>query len=179
VSRRIAPREGTLEVSIREYRPSDLEACRALQCELVLRHREIYGDPGIGGADPGAGFDEHLRNPDLGGVWVAVADGRVVGLTSLLVRGDEADVEPIIVARSARSRGVGGRLLARAIDEARRREIRFLGAKPVARNAEALAFFHEHGFATLGHLDVFLELSKPTPREWKDGITVHGRRYRY
>jgi len=49
----------------------------------------------------------------------------------------------------------------------------------VARNVEALAFFHDHGFATLGHLDVFLELSKPTPREWKDGVRVHGRRYRY
>ncbi len=95
------------------------------------------------------------------------------------MRGDEAEVEPIIVTRAVRSRGVGGRLLAHAIAEARRREIRFLGAKPVARNIEALTFFHDAGFATLGHLDVFLELSKPTPREWKDGVSVHGRRYRY
>lgn len=168
-----------MDVSIRAYEPSDLQACRSLHCELVERHREIYGDPGIGGDDPGAGFDEHLRNPELAGLWVAVLGERVVGLTSLLVRGDEADVEPIIVARAARSRGIGGRLLGHAIEEARRREIRFLGAKPVARNVEALAFFHEHGFATLGHLDVFIELSKPSPREWKDGVTVHGRRYRY
>jgi GNAT superfamily N-acetyltransferase len=110
---------------------------------------------------------------------VAVLGARVVGLTSLLVRGDEAEVEPIVVARDVRSRGVGGALLAHAIEAARRRGIRFLGAKPVARNVEALAFFHDHGFATLGHLDVFLELSQPTPREWKDGVTVHGRRYRY
>jgi hypothetical protein len=102
-----------VDVSIREYRLSDLPACRALQRELVERHREIYGDPGIGGDDPGAGFDLHLRNPELAGLWVA------------------------------------------------------------------LAFFHERGFATLGHLDVFLKLSQPTPREWKDGVTVHGRRYRY
>ena len=168
-----------LDVSIRAYEPRDLQACRALHAELVVRHREIYGDPTIGGDDPGAGFDDHLKNPELAVLWVAIADGRVVGLTSLLVRGDEADVEPIVVTSGARSRGVGGALLEHAIEEARRRGIRFLGAKPVARNVEALAFFHDHGFATLGHLDVFLELSKPTPREWKDGVRVHGRRYRY
>jgi GNAT superfamily N-acetyltransferase len=173
------PAEAVLNVSIREYESSDLHACRALHCELVERHREIYEDPGIGGDDPGAGFDDHLRNPELSGLWVAVSDERVVGMTSLLVRGDEAEVEPVIVTRAARSHGVGGRLVAHAIDQARLRGIRFLSAKPVARNVEALAFFHEHGFATLGHLDVFLELSKPTPRAWKDGITVHGRRYRY
>ena len=52
-----------LDVSIRAYEPRDLQACRALHAELVVRHREIYGDPTIGGDDPGAGFDDHLVKP--------------------------------------------------------------------------------------------------------------------
>ena len=30
---------------IREYRPEDLHACRALYAQLVEHHREIYNDP--------------------------------------------------------------------------------------------------------------------------------------
>ncbi len=47
-------------------------------------HRRIYGDPTIGGDDPGAAFDEYLAMPDRVGSWVAVSDGTVVGLAGLL-----------------------------------------------------------------------------------------------
>ena len=40
-------------VEIRGYEARDLEACRALWVELTVWHREIYGNPGIGGAEPG------------------------------------------------------------------------------------------------------------------------------
>ncbi len=43
--------------------PSDREACRALWRELTECHRTIYGDPSIGGDDPGLYFDEHLLAP--------------------------------------------------------------------------------------------------------------------
>ena len=108
-------------MSIRRYRPSDLEACRDLWRELTQRHRDIYGDPSIGGIDPGRAFDEHLANPRLAGVWVAEDDGQVVGFCALLTKAEEAEAEPIVVRSSYRSQGVGRRLLECVIDEAKRR----------------------------------------------------------
>jgi hypothetical protein len=33
------------DVTVREYRPDDLSACRMLWVELVQHHRELYGRP--------------------------------------------------------------------------------------------------------------------------------------
>jgi hypothetical protein len=65
------------EVAIRPYRPTDLEACRALWVELVQRHREIYQDPSIGGDDPGLYFDRHLAQVGAERIWVAECAGAV------------------------------------------------------------------------------------------------------
>jgi len=48
---------------IRDYKPGDYTACRALWEELTVHHREIYGDPRIGRDDPGQGVDAYLANP--------------------------------------------------------------------------------------------------------------------
>ena len=48
------------QITIRLYKPGDLETCRELWVELTEWHRQIYDSPGIGGADPGKQFDEHL-----------------------------------------------------------------------------------------------------------------------
>jgi hypothetical protein len=45
-------------MSIREYMPADLETCRELWPALTQRHRDIYANPSIGGADPGMEFDQ-------------------------------------------------------------------------------------------------------------------------
>ncbi len=41
-------------MDVRAYQREDYEACRELWRELTERHRDIYGDPTIGGAIPGA-----------------------------------------------------------------------------------------------------------------------------
>jgi hypothetical protein len=53
--RRLNARLGGMRVSviIREYTPADVDACRDLWRALTQRHRDIHGDPSIGGADPG------------------------------------------------------------------------------------------------------------------------------
>ena len=68
-----------MKPSIRKYGPSDYQSCRALWVELTQRHREIYGDPGIGGDDPGGGLDPYLANAGLRGPWVAVVAGEGSG----------------------------------------------------------------------------------------------------
>jgi hypothetical protein len=50
--------------------------------------------------------------------------------------------------------------------------------KPVARNASAIKAFHELGFRTLGHLQLFMSLER-SEDYWRDGMNVHGCRFDY
>ena len=168
-----------MNVSIRPYEPSDLDACRALWQELTQRHRDIYADPTIGGSDSGSEFDAHLTHPQFAGVWVAGNDTGIVGLCGLLIDGEGGEVEPIVVASAYRSKGIGRQLLGHMVEESKKRGLRFLSVRPVARNIEAISFFYDAGFRLVGHIDLFMELSRPTQREWNDGITIHGNDYKY
>lgn len=166
-------------MKIREYRDTDYAACRSLWTQLTERHRLTYGDATIGGDDPGRGLDDYLANPGRRATWVAEVDGTAIGMTGLIANGNEAAVEPAVVAEEFRSRGIGRALVAHAISEAKRTGIRFLSAQPVARNVEAITFFIDSGFDILGHVDLFQDLQPQSGREWKPGITLHGRELRY
>jgi GNAT superfamily N-acetyltransferase len=167
-----------LDLSIRPYDPSDLDACRSLWRELTERHREIYDDPTIGGSDPGIYFDStYLARADLAGVWVAELDGQVVGLHGLLIDGDHGEIEPIVVTAERRSRGIGRRLLGHAVEQARARRVRLLSIRPVARNVEAMRLFHRAGFRLLGHIDMFMDLSGE--RAFKGDVSIHGLDFRH
>ncbi|MHC4957816.1 MAG: GNAT family N-acetyltransferase [Planctomycetota bacterium] len=166
-------------IAIRAYRPDDLESCRELWRELTQRHRDIYGNQGIGGDDPGAYFDAtYLKDPKLAGAWVAERDGAVVGLTGMLVDGDEAEVEPVVVSAAHRSAGIGGRLIEHVIEDAKARGLGSIKIRPVARNAEAIRCFFRHGFDVLGHVEMFQKL-KPSDQEWVGAIDLHGNPCRY
>jgi GNAT superfamily N-acetyltransferase len=167
------------EDRIRPYRPSDREACRGLWTELAGRHREIYGDPSIGGDDPGLYFDEHLARVGPERLWVAERGGEVVGLVGLMVDGREAEVEPIVVASAHRSEGVGQALVERMVEEGKALGIRYLCVKPVARNREAIAFYYECGFRTLGEIEMFMDLGTPRPGTWKPGPELFGHSFQY
>jgi GNAT superfamily N-acetyltransferase len=168
-----------MKLIIREYRDADYGVCRSLWTELTERHRLIYDDLTIGGVDPGSGLEDYLRNPGRHATWVAEADGHVVGMTGLIVRGTEAEIEPAVVTAACRSRGVGHALVGRAVDEAKRMGIRFLSVHPVARNVEAISFLVGCGFEIVGHVDLFQDLAPSQGRQWKVGITIHGHKLRY
>ncbi len=155
-----------LSFSIRKYQPKDREQCRGLWRELTMWHREIYQDPTIGGAHPEDYFDKHLAKVGPDRLWVAVHDGYVVGLVGLIVEGEEAEIEPLIVSEAYRRKGIGKKLIGRVISEARNLGVRFLSAKPVARNIQVIKFLYEQGFKNLGHVQLFLDFSK---HEWKSG----------
>jgi GNAT superfamily N-acetyltransferase len=159
-------------VEIRPYEPPDLEACRALYAQLVEHHRDIYNDSSIGGDDPGAGFDDYLALPDRVITWVAVDNDGIVGLTGLLWHEGESTVEPVIVARDRRRAGIGRELLETAIEESRRRGASDVNIRPVARNASAIKAFHQLGFRTLGHLQLFMSLAR-SEDYWHGGVNVH------
>ncbi|MFQ5507099.1 MAG: GNAT family N-acetyltransferase [Planctomycetota bacterium] len=166
-------------MKIRGYRSSDLERCRSLWAELTQRHRNIYEDPSIGGDDPGKEFDRHFARVGPERIWVAEDGDQVLGFVSLIVEGKEAEIEPIIVGSRHRSGGIGRRLLDHAIAEAKRLEVLCLNVRPVARNREALSFFHEAGFRTLGHVQLFRWLGPATPGQWKEGPELLGMHFDY
>ena len=168
-----------MKIAIREYQSSDIDSCRELWAELTQRHRDIYADQTIGGDDPGSGFDFYINHEKLRGPWIAEVDAHIVGFTGLLVEGEEADVEPVVVLSKHRNRGIGRMLVEHAIQKAKNYKVRFLSVKPVARNAEAISFFVDAGFHILGHIDLFQDLSVESKREWKTGITIHGNKLKY
>lgn len=165
-------------VEIREYVSEDLEVCRDLWRDLTQRHRDIYEDPTIGGGDPGPYFDEHyLTDPRFYKLWVAVLDDEIVGLCGLLVEGDEVELEPIVVRPALRDRGVGAELAQHVIAQARALGRRWINVRPVARNIEAIAFFHREGFRMLGRLELSLPLRPDAlPRGTKQ-TEVHQLRF--
>lgn len=164
---------------IREYQEQDFESCRKLWEELTQRHRDIYFDPSIGGEDPGIAFERYLKRTDLAGIWVVEQDGLVVGMAGLLIDEDDAQVEPIVIGSALRSQGVGTLLLAKLKVEAKGRGASFLSIRPVARNVEAIQCFYRAGFSSLGHIDMFMDLSDENDQAWLDGVTIHGNHFRY
>jgi GNAT superfamily N-acetyltransferase len=121
----------TPELIVRDYAEGDYRACRALWAELTEYHRSIYGDPSIGGDDPGGGFDGYLATSQRIGSWVAESHGRVAGLTGLLAQGTSAEVEPVVVTEAARDQGIGRRLISRVVEEALARGYEYLAIRPL------------------------------------------------
>jgi N-acetylglutamate synthase-like GNAT family acetyltransferase len=171
--------EERMKPEIRKYEPSDFEACRLLWGELTQRHRDIYGDPTIGGDDPGQAFGPYLANECLHGPWVMEVDGEVVAFAGLIVGAEGAEVEPVVVSSLCRSRGIGTMLVEYVVQEARKLGVRFLNVRPVARNIDAISFFVRAGFDTLGHIDLFQDLLESSERKWKSGIRIHGNKLKY
>lgn len=151
------------QVTVRNYRPSDLSACRGLARQLTEVHRELYHDPTIGGVDLGKHFDDELAKVGPENIWVAVSGSNVVGYTGLIAGGDEGELEPLIVDKGYRGEGVGGLLAMRVIDEAKRAGLKYLNVRPVARNAEAIRFFKSHGFDKVGRVELFIDF---TNKKW-------------
>lgn len=166
-------------MTIRSYESADLDSCRSLWAEMTQRHRDIYDDPSIGGDDPGLEFDEHLSRVGHERVWIATSGDEIVGLVSLIQDGEQAEVEPIVVSARHRDRGIGRELLNHAIEQAKRLGVLCLSAKPVARNEEAVSFFYDAGFQTLGHIQLFMWLGPSSPGQWKPGPELFGKPFDY
>ena len=168
-----------MDVTIREYHDRDLENCKQLWRQLTQRHRDIYFDQSIGGDDPGSYFEHYLKKTNLAGPWVAEEESMIVGMAGLLIDGEEAEIEPIVIRSEFRSRGVGTLLIEKLKAEARERGVEYLSIIPVARNVEAIKCFHRAGFSLLGHIDMFIDLTEESDEAWKDGIAIHGHAFRY
>lgn len=166
----------TLSFVIRKYQDDDRGQCRALWRELTEWHREIYQDPTIGGEHPEEYFDKHLAVVGPEQLWVAIHDSEVVGLVGLMVKGEEAEIEPLVVSKAYRCKGIGTKLIKTVVSEAHKEGVRFLNIKPVARNISTVKFLHKLGFKNVGHIDLFMDFSN---RPWKSGLEIFGCKFNY
>jgi GNAT superfamily N-acetyltransferase len=163
--------------TVRGYEPPDLEACRGLWVELTQWHRDIYESPEIGGDDPGRAFDEHLAKVGAESIWVAEVDGRVVGLAGLIA--EDFELEPVVVSGRHRGEGIGRLLAETVVSAARDRGARTVQVRPVARNVQAVRFFHELGFDILGHVDLQLDIAERERDPWIPGERLADRDFRF
>ena len=157
------------EIEVRGYREGDRDACRRLWEELTVWHREIYGNPAIGGPEPGLHFDEHLVKAGPERLLVAVAGGTIVGLVGYLVAEEEVEVEPLVVSGSYRGRGIGSMLLDAVVKRIEGTGIKFLTVRPVMRNIKALEFFRSRGFDKVGRIELFVDY---TGGNWKKDLRL-------
>ncbi len=163
-------------LEIRNYKPCDLDACRSLYRELTDRHGELYNDPTIGGEHPEDYFNKHLKEVGKNRVWVAVVDSKVVGFTSLILREENGEIEPIVVNKQYRSKGIGRSLIKTVIAEAKKLGIKGLSIQPVARNLRALKLFYKLGFTNLGQIEMFMDFSD---KKWQPGQTLFNLEFNY
>lgn len=164
---------------IRNYKSVDVDVCRSLWAEMVQQHRDIYDDQSIGGDNPGLEFDKHLESVGSDRVWVTETEGEVIGFTSLIVKNQEAEIEPIVVAQKHRGKGAGEGLIKHAVEEAKKLNVLCLYVKPVVRNKDAISFFYDCGFRTIGHIQLFTWLGEPGANAWKEGLDIFGKTFYY
>ena len=160
---------------IRQYQDGDREQCRALWRELTEHHRIIYDDPRIGGEHPEDYFDKQLKKVGPENLWVA-EDEEVIGLTGLEPRQEGFAIEPLIVSKPHRGKGIGRALVERMLAEARERGAKFLSMEPVARNVETIAFMHRMGFTQLGQVELLVFFGD---LKWRPGFEMHGLEFEY
>ena len=163
-------------IVIRNFQSNDLDACRDLWRELVDWHRVLYDDYTIGGEYPRDHFEKHLSRVGKERIWVAFSDSKMVGLMGLIVKEDEAEIEPLIISQEYRQKGIGTKLIDTAIAVTRSLGLTSLSVRPVLRNLDALLFFYRRGFKTLGQIELFMSLSK---KEFKNNIDLFNISFNY
>jgi len=179
MGRRASAGQSGVPARIRSYRKSDLDACRKLWAELTLWHRRIYDDTTIGGSDPGSHFDAYIGKNGTGRIWVALVDNVVVGMAGLISGDEGLELEPLIVNEEYRRRGIGQMLSKKVIQAAINDSARTVSVRPVARNDPAIRFFHARGFDTLGHIEMFIDLTPAARQKWKEKLRIAGRNFRF
>ncbi len=82
---------------------------------------------------------------------VAEEGRRIIGFTSVRrVEAREAELSSIVVLESATGRGVGSRLLRKALDAARKRGFNSVRVKTEVTNERAINFYRKAGFTESG-----------------------------
>ncbi len=124
-------------VSVRDYRPGDAEQVLAIcwdSPESAQWSRESY--------DRGSSNGEN--------VFVAEAEGHVLGFLVARVIGAEAEILNMAVDPARRREGTGSKLISAAFAEAQRRSVERIFLEVRESNHAAIVFYERHGFSRTG-----------------------------
>jgi GNAT superfamily N-acetyltransferase len=136
-------------IHIRRASCADLDTMVNLLGLLFEQEADFAVDP----VRQRAGLELLLGDQVRGQLFVAIGDGRVIGMLSALTTVSTAEgglagwIEDVVVEPAYRGRGIGSRLLDHAVGWARSVGIRRLSLLTDADNARALALYEQHGFA--------------------------------
>jgi ribosomal protein S18 acetylase RimI-like enzyme len=114
--------------------------------DLALRHGQ---QPTIAAPADSRGYLRYLAGVDPLGGLVAEADGEIIGVAWVHVRGPVTTIGPLAVHPQAQGRGVGRRLLARALEAAGGGQARLVHE---SFNAAALGLYLRLGFRVVAPL---------------------------
>ena len=139
---------------------ADLEQLVELLGLLFAQEQEMSPDP----VKQRAGLSRILGDPSIGTLYVAREGTRVLGMVSILRSVSTAEggavglMEDLIVRPEHRGRGVGGRLLAYAIEQSRAAGLLRLTLLTDGDNARAQRLYEKAGFIRSGMLPMRLAL---------------------
>ena len=144
-----------MSLTIRRYQPADLPALRELTVEafegVSLEHdiERVVGK--IGGHDWRWRKARHVDADvarDADGIFVAEADGAVVGYVSTWIDAEAGVgfIPNLAVAASCRGQGIGRQLLNRAIEHFRSRGVRVARIETMAQNDVGRHLYPSLGF---------------------------------
>lgn len=170
----------SIMIQVRPYVAADSRAVARLFRELSRTHRELYPGLRVAGSRALDGwFHLHMRRYGARSLRVAEEDGRVVGVVGLIAHRGRGEVEPLVVAKNCRRRGVGLTLIHAVVEEARRRRWKSLTVGVAPRNRVALRAFHALGFRALTSLDLQMRLQGPVRFPLRPGPQIVGRRFQW
>jgi GNAT superfamily N-acetyltransferase len=136
-------------IDIRETQPDDLESIVALLGQLKSS-TALHGPVEL--AEVQKTYREMMRQPRVYRSFVAVEQQHVIGVLSmvlyktLLHGGGTALINELVVSRSFRSRGVGRKLIERAVADARERGMDEIEVGTEQGNKTARRFYGSVGF---------------------------------
>jgi N-acetylglutamate synthase-like GNAT family acetyltransferase len=103
--------------------------------ELAAYHSALYDAVALATRDPAAAVDAYL---EVGRLWIANEDDQVVGIAGTVATGSTAELEPVVVDRTARRRGIGRLLVEAAVADALAQGAQQVFVRPAARNVDAI-----------------------------------------
>ena len=143
-------------ISLRPIRESDLDACLRLTQAARWPHR----------------LHDWQLHYDLGDGWVAVQNGKIVGVTMWWRYSDQiATVGLVVVDRAQQGRGIGGRLMDVVIDRADADTLKLMATRA------GLKLYQNCGFVAVGEIgQIQGEVSSVAPIAAGSGITLRAVR---
>ena len=151
-----------LEVQIRPFEAGDAEAFRRLNEEWILQYFRLEEPDGVVLGNP----EREILQPG-GQILMAVDDGLPVGCCALLAEGDGVfELAKMAVTEGYRGRGLGRRLLERAVASARAMGATRLRLSTNHTLKDAIHLYESIGFerqtaepSLYARADVFMDLS--------------------